>query len=74
MGSLLQEWSAAYWVQGGCPKEKLLIGMPLYGHGFTLEDPAQNYPGAPSTRGGAGGSYYKVGNQNGKYLYGSQGT
>jgi len=36
---LNMEWAAKYWEAGGCPKEKLIIGMATYGRGFTLMDP-----------------------------------
>ena len=38
----LQDWASNYWVQQGCPKDKLVIGMGLYGRSFTLRDPYNN--------------------------------
>ena len=35
------------WVDAGIPKEKLIIGVPFYGHGYTLKDPKQNELNAP---------------------------
>lgn len=37
-----QDWAANYWVRNGCPKDKLVIGMGLYGRSFTLKDPFDN--------------------------------
>ncbi|KAF0314014.1 Acidic mammalian chitinase [Amphibalanus amphitrite] len=48
-----------YYLDGGVPKEKMAMGIPLYGHGFTLNDPAvhglyapanQPQPACPYTR------------------------
>ncbi|ELU03375.1 hypothetical protein CAPTEDRAFT_99042, partial [Capitella teleta] len=48
MTRLNVEWAADYWVSQGCAKSKLVIGMPMYGRGFTLRDPDQNGFGAPA--------------------------
>ncbi len=44
---VVQNWAANYWVAKGCPKEKLMIGMPGYGRTFTLLDSQQNDLDAP---------------------------
>merc|ERR1711976_516374 len=44
---LNQEWAANYWIELGCPPEKLVIGMATYGRSFTLTDPNDNGVGAP---------------------------
>lgn len=42
------EWASNYWVEGGTPKEKLIIGMPTYGRGLRLVDAANNGYNAPA--------------------------
>jgi len=54
---LTVDFSAKEWVRQGAPKEKLIIGMPVYGRTFTLVDPAQFDIGAPATGGGEAGRY-----------------
>jgi len=54
---LTVDFSAKEWVRQGAPKEKLIIGMPVYGRTFTLVDPAQFDIGAPATGGGDPGRY-----------------
>jgi len=54
---LTVDFSAKEWVRQGAPKEKLIIGMPVYGRTFTLADPVQFDIGAPATGGGDPGRY-----------------
>ncbi|PVD37546.1 hypothetical protein C0Q70_00140 [Pomacea canaliculata] len=51
------DWAARYWVQKGAPKDKLNIGMGLYGRSFTLASASNHQPGAPAPRGGQAGEY-----------------
>lgn len=46
-----------YWLSKGCPKEKLIVGIPTYGRTFTLSDPNQNGINAPASGGGAAGPW-----------------
>jgi len=41
--------SMLHYSSKGIPKEKLLIGVPFYGHTFTLKDKNQHQIGAPIT-------------------------
>lgn len=63
------EWAARYWNLLGAPKDKINIGLPLYGRGFTLADPKDigfgaetqgpNKPG-PFTREAGYVAYYEI--------------
>nr|KAG5709677.1 hypothetical protein BaRGS_027702 [Batillaria attramentaria] len=53
----LQDWAARYWVEKGCPRDKLVIGVALYGRTFTLSNPSQNSLGAPARGDGRPGHY-----------------
>ncbi|KAI5644636.1 glycosyl hydrolases family 18 domain-containing protein [Phthorimaea operculella] len=46
-----------YWLDQGCPSEKLAIGVPFYGRTFTLSDPNFNYVGASAGGVGIAGPY-----------------
>lgn len=54
---LTVDFSAKEWVRQGAPKEKLIIGMPVYGRTFTLVTPELFDIGAPATGGGDPGRY-----------------
>lgn len=65
-----QDYAIRYWLQKGATKDKLVMGMPLYGQSFTLNDPAVNGLNAPARTGGTAGpftrargflAYYEVG-------------
>lgn len=45
---LVQEWVANYWVFKGAPRDKINIGLALYGRGFRLANPRNTKPGAPA--------------------------
>ena len=40
-----------YYIQLGAPLEKMVMGMPLYGRGMTLEDPEVNGLYCPASDG-----------------------
>ncbi|ESO85838.1 hypothetical protein LOTGIDRAFT_130278, partial [Lottia gigantea] len=51
------DWAANYWVQKGAPKNKLNIGIDLYGRAFTLKNAANNKPGDATTGPGQAGQF-----------------
>ncbi|XP_025422483.1 chitinase-3-like protein 2 [Sipha flava] len=48
--------SIQYWISKGMPKEKILLGMPTYGHSFKLINEANNGFGSPASGFGIGNS------------------
>ena len=42
---------------GGCPRKKVVIGIPTYGRSFTLVDGKNHELGAPASGAGAQGQY-----------------
>ena len=41
-------FSANYWVSKGMPREKIVVGIPLYGHSYKLINPSNNKIQAPA--------------------------
>ena len=50
LSHLPQNFTVNYYLEGGVPKEKMAMGIPLYGHGFTLNDPSVNGLYAPANQ------------------------
>ncbi|TRY79747.1 hypothetical protein TCAL_01968 [Tigriopus californicus] len=46
-----------YWLEAGIPKEKLIMGMPLYGQAFSLQNPSENGLNAPAPQKGQAGPF-----------------
>ncbi|XP_011310400.1 acidic mammalian chitinase-like [Fopius arisanus] len=54
---LTVEAAVKYWLEQGAPRDKLVLGMPLYGRTFTLTNSSDNGVGAPALRAGNAGPY-----------------
>lgn len=54
---LLQDYAVKMWLDGGAPKEKLIMGFPTYGRSFTLSNTMDTGLGAPSIGRGTAGPY-----------------
>ena len=52
-----KEWAANYWVDGGCPRNKLVIGLPTYGRSFRLSNADNHNVNDSASGGGAAGTY-----------------
>ncbi|CAC5409184.1 E3.2.1.14 [Mytilus coruscus] len=56
--TLNQEYAINLWLNGGTPKEKLIVGMGLYGRSFKMAS-SSHALGSPAAGGGAAGRYTK---------------
>ncbi len=52
-----KDWAASYWIEQGCPAEKLILGIGMYGRSFILADPGKHKVGDKATGPGAAGKY-----------------
>ncbi|XP_033226586.1 chitinase-3-like protein 2 [Belonocnema kinseyi] len=48
LSTLNVNYSANYWISKGMPKEKIVIGIPTYGHSYQLENPLNHDVQAPA--------------------------
>lgn len=48
--TLNMAFAAEFWVREGYPRSKLLVGLPFYGHAYTLADPTLNGLDAPAVK------------------------
>ncbi|CAO1341949.1 unnamed protein product [Diamesa tonsa] len=46
-----------YWISQGCPRKKIIVGIPTYGRSFTLANPSHNGINAAITGGGTAGPH-----------------
>ena len=44
-----------YWLSKGCPKEKLIVGIPTYGRGFSVQANSNMKPPLPANGGSTAG-------------------
>ena len=47
----------SYWLQGGLRPNKLILGIPTYGRGFTLEGPFNGQQRPPTKSGSNAGQF-----------------
>ncbi|XP_046655141.1 probable chitinase 10 [Daphnia pulicaria] len=51
------EYTLNYWIRGGADPGKVIMGIPLYGQSFTLENPSNNGLNAPAKGTGSAGEF-----------------
>jgi chitinase len=54
--ALTVDFAATYWIDNGFPKERINLGLSLYGRTFTLKDPSAHDLGSPAKGAGAAGT------------------
>ena len=55
-----QNYTINYWLELGAPKNKLVMGMPLYGQAFTLNDPSRHGLNAMASQKGQAGEFTRA--------------
>ncbi|KAG5673037.1 hypothetical protein PVAND_003115 [Polypedilum vanderplanki] len=58
-----------YWLAQGCPKHKLIIGIPLYGRSFSLSSTKSYRIGQPISAAGKAGNFLKSADTAGNLPY-----
>ena len=54
---VLQAYSIDHWMEAGAPRDKLIMGMPLYGQSFTLSSSSNHGLNAPAPSPGSQGPF-----------------
>merc|ERR1711936_998658 len=54
------DFTIKYWMEGGAPANKLVMGMPLYGQAFTLDKASENGLNAPARQKGKAGQFTRA--------------
>lgn len=49
LSTLNVNFSAQYWVAKGMPREKIVVGIPAYGHSYKLDNPLNHNLQAPAS-------------------------
>lgn len=55
--TLSVDFAIQYWLKKGCPREKLVMGVPFYGRGFKLINPEVNAVNSPTRGTSTAGKY-----------------
>ena len=50
-------WTINFWLDAGCPRDRLVVGLPTYGMSFTLKNAHSHGLRAPVLGGGEPGRY-----------------
>ena len=53
---LTVDFASNYWIDNGFPKEKINLGLSLYGRTFTLKNPSEHDLGSPAKGAGTAGT------------------
>ncbi|CAL4078276.1 unnamed protein product [Meganyctiphanes norvegica] len=54
------DYAIKYWIKKGAAKNKLVVGMPLYGQSFTINDPSNTGLNSPASSGGTAGEFTRA--------------
>lgn len=57
LSTLNVNFSSEYWVENGMPREKIIVGIPTYGHSYTLDNSENHGLNAPSRGFGSLGTF-----------------